>query len=315
RRSTPRIDETGRRRGRLTPHPPAGSLVGPYVYSYDVSASHRRSTTVPRAIPGMRPSYDAEHPHSTTPIYDELYSEYRRLFRALPGDRSGEENLRFTGFAVRDNGYPSLGEPRPFPPQHQAFQTYAGQALGIPQFMPNQQTGPGHTGHGTHGSQGTHSSHSSHSSHGVQSTHAGHASHNSASHTPANDAGSGSGSGSVGESAGHGHLAGPSSHSGHPAQAGDATSGALGTPGGHGAQGGQGTRSTQGGQPAQPAAQFTNGQGWVAAGYLGPVPHPMPATAPAPVTGTGTGPTAGPATGGRHRNLLSLPPGRSSDQH
>ncbi|MEY9967500.1 hypothetical protein ABIA33_005571 [Streptacidiphilus sp. MAP12-16] len=42
-------------------------------------------------------SYEAEPP-STTPIYDSLYSEFRRLFRALPGDRSGEEDLRFTGF-------------------------------------------------------------------------------------------------------------------------------------------------------------------------------------------------------------------------
>ncbi|MGW4896379.1 hypothetical protein ACWEQL_29620 [Kitasatospora sp. NPDC004240] len=86
----------------------------------------------------MRPSYDAEHPHSTTPIYDELYSEYRRLFRALPGDRSGEENLKFTGFAVRD-GYPALTDPRTYP-QQQSFHTYGGQSLGTPQFMPSQQT-------------------------------------------------------------------------------------------------------------------------------------------------------------------------------
>ena len=33
------------------------------------------------------------------PIYDALYSEYRRLFRALPGDRSGEESLQFGGFS------------------------------------------------------------------------------------------------------------------------------------------------------------------------------------------------------------------------
>ncbi|WP_441249621.1 hypothetical protein [Kitasatospora sp. McL0602] len=71
------------------------------MYSYDVAAAHRPPTTN-RSIPGMRPSYDAEHPSSATPIYDGLYSEYRRLFRALPGDRSGEEDLRFTGFAVRD---------------------------------------------------------------------------------------------------------------------------------------------------------------------------------------------------------------------
>ncbi|MFI9233280.1 MULTISPECIES: hypothetical protein [Streptomyces] len=32
-------------------------------------------------------------PVSATPIYDSLYAEYRRSFRALPGDRSGEEGL------------------------------------------------------------------------------------------------------------------------------------------------------------------------------------------------------------------------------
>ncbi|MFC4036028.1 hypothetical protein ACFO3J_31895 [Streptomyces polygonati] len=37
---------------------------------------------------------------SGTPIYDALYSEYRRLFRTLPGDRSGEEQLDFDGVAA-----------------------------------------------------------------------------------------------------------------------------------------------------------------------------------------------------------------------
>ncbi|MGV9270408.1 hypothetical protein ACWDRR_37865 [Kitasatospora sp. NPDC003701] len=228
-------------------------------------------------IPGMRPSYDAEHPHSATPIYDELYSEYRRLFRALPGDRSGEENLKFAGFAVRD-GYPVLAEPRPYPPQHQAFQTYAGQALGIPQFMPSQQTGPGHSGPGHNGQHTTHAGHTT----GAHPTGA----HPTGGHP--------NGTHPTGTHGGH-HT--PAHH--HPA---DPTSDGLGHAG-------------PAAQPAQPAAQFTNGQGWVAAGYLGPVPHPMPAPAPAPVMGGGTGATAGPATGGRHRNLLSLPPGRSSDQH
>ncbi|WP_236060770.1 hypothetical protein [Actinacidiphila acididurans] len=36
---------------------------------------------------------------SGTPIYDALYAEYRRLFRNLPGDRSGEEGWEFTAFA------------------------------------------------------------------------------------------------------------------------------------------------------------------------------------------------------------------------
>lgn len=49
-------------------------------------------------IPSMRPAYEQE-PVSTTPIYDSLYSEFRRMFRALPGDRSGEENLHFQAFS------------------------------------------------------------------------------------------------------------------------------------------------------------------------------------------------------------------------
>jgi hypothetical protein len=46
----------------------------------------------------MRLAPDATAGRSPTPIYDALYSEYRRSFRALPGDRSGEEDLRFKRF-------------------------------------------------------------------------------------------------------------------------------------------------------------------------------------------------------------------------
>ncbi|MEI7031394.1 hypothetical protein [Streptomyces pratensis] len=48
----------------------------------------------------MRPSQDPSRGVSPTPIYDALYSEYRRSFRALPGDRSGEENLGFAAFGM-----------------------------------------------------------------------------------------------------------------------------------------------------------------------------------------------------------------------
>ncbi|MET7858535.1 hypothetical protein ABZS81_15215 [Streptomyces sp. NPDC005318] len=48
----------------------------------------------------MRPSRDPSGDQSHTPIYDALYSEYRRSFRALPGDRSGEENLAFVTFGT-----------------------------------------------------------------------------------------------------------------------------------------------------------------------------------------------------------------------
>ncbi|MFC8237623.1 hypothetical protein [Streptomyces sp. NPDC057284] len=48
----------------------------------------------------MRPSQDRSGGQTHTPIYDALYSEYRRSFRALPGDRSGEENLGFVAFGT-----------------------------------------------------------------------------------------------------------------------------------------------------------------------------------------------------------------------
>ncbi|MFF2352665.1 hypothetical protein ACFVVL_23105 [Kitasatospora sp. NPDC058115] len=241
------------------------------MYSYDGPSSSRRSTTASRAIPGMRPSYDAEHPHSATPIYDELYSEYRRLFRALPGDRSGEEDLAFTGFAVRDTA-PARTEPRPYPPQHQAFQTYAGQAIGIPQFMPGRPGGPEHTG-------------------------------------PADQPfGSGGHSGHPGHP-GHPHDHG-SAHGRHPNDgAGPYTTGFHPTP-----APGRPAGTPPGGQAG---GQAGTGQGWIAAGYLGSAPQPpaAPVPAPAPVTVPvpAPAPAPGATTGGRHRSLLSLPPGRGTD--
>ncbi|MFJ8621241.1 hypothetical protein ACIRD3_00170 [Kitasatospora sp. NPDC093550] len=307
-------------RARMSaPHPPSLSLVGPYVYSYDVSASPGRSTTAPRSIPGMRPSYDAEHPHSTTPIYDELYSEYRRLFRALPGDRSGEEDLAFTGFAVRDT-YPLLGEQRPYPPQHQAFHTLAGQMPGLPQFTASQPHGTGpasghHAGHASHSgnaSQAGQAGHIGHQ-HGVHShtgghhhpmSHATHTTHttHTTTHSP--------------QTSHPAHPAHPG-HPGHHPEATAPTSDGLG----HAAPAPAAVPSLP--QPAGVGAQFTNGQGWVAAGYLGAVPHTMavpaptpPAPpAPSPVMGTAMGLATAPSTGGRHRQMLSLPPGRNGDHH
>jgi hypothetical protein len=49
-------------------------------------------------------TYDVPHRQepaggpSATPIYDALYAEYVKSFRALPGDRSGEEELGFSAF-------------------------------------------------------------------------------------------------------------------------------------------------------------------------------------------------------------------------
>ncbi|QNP62579.1 hypothetical protein [Streptomyces genisteinicus] len=49
-------------------------------------------------IPSARAARDGSSGDSPTPIYDALYSEFRRAFRTLPGDRSGEEELGFRGF-------------------------------------------------------------------------------------------------------------------------------------------------------------------------------------------------------------------------
>ncbi|WP_328867574.1 hypothetical protein [Streptomyces sp. NBC_00304] len=46
----------------------------------------------------MRPAQDPSGGPSRTPIYDALYSEYRRSFRALPGDRTGEESMGLPSF-------------------------------------------------------------------------------------------------------------------------------------------------------------------------------------------------------------------------
>ncbi|MEU6994262.1 hypothetical protein ABZ953_26865 [Streptomyces sp. NPDC046465] len=53
----------------------------------------------------MRTAQDTTGSHSATPIYDTLYSEYLRAFRALPGDRSGEEDMGFIGFGTGPYGY------------------------------------------------------------------------------------------------------------------------------------------------------------------------------------------------------------------
>ncbi|MFD0404076.1 hypothetical protein [Kitasatospora sp. NPDC127116] len=296
------------------------------MYSYDVSAAPGRSATASRSIPGMRPSYDAEHPHSATPIYDELYSEYRRLFRALPGDRSGEEDLKFTGFAVRD-GYPVLGEQRPYPPQQQAFHTLAGQAPGLPQLMPSSQHhGSGPTGghqHGPAGAQqhshsgahsGTHTG--AHANTHTGSHHGSHTGDHNGAHTTGSHVGGHTGAHTASLTTGrhHGH---PGSHSGsHPEPTATTPTPAGDSPG-------HATAAPAQEQPALPAAQFTNGQGWVATGYLGSSPHPTPMPvpapqppappAPSPVMGTVSGLAPTRSTGGRHRQMLSLPPGPTVD--
>ncbi|MFD9795336.1 hypothetical protein ACFWXK_30795 [Streptomyces sp. NPDC059070] len=84
----------------------------------------------------MRPAQDFTGAHSPTPIYDALYSEYRRSFRALPGDRSGEDDLGFRGFAAL--GHTGAHSFRPAHQQHPQ--------MPHPQPVPSLQPYPAHSG-------------------------------------------------------------------------------------------------------------------------------------------------------------------------
>ncbi|MEU4211279.1 hypothetical protein AB0F13_15000 [Streptomyces sp. NPDC026206] len=84
----------------------------------------------------MRPSRDASaesHPASVTPIYDALCSEYRRSFRALPGDRSGEEELRFKTFGPQQGGYSYVGQ---LPAYNAVWESYHGRQRGSLPALP-----------------------------------------------------------------------------------------------------------------------------------------------------------------------------------
>ncbi|WP_329180233.1 MULTISPECIES: hypothetical protein [unclassified Streptomyces] len=78
-------------------------VVGKYVQTFDASSR----SPFQRYIPPMRSAQDASGSGgSATPIYDALYSEYRRLFRTLPGDRTGEESLQFNSFSSWQPDFP-----------------------------------------------------------------------------------------------------------------------------------------------------------------------------------------------------------------
>ncbi|WP_157536002.1 hypothetical protein [Kitasatospora mediocidica] len=221
----------------------------------------------------MRPSYDAEHPHSATPIYDELYSEYRRLFRALPGDRAGEEDLRFTGFAVRDR--------RP-------SGSTSGSASGRPSSSAytGAPTGPYPGGYA------------------IEEHRSPYANHGQGQSQPhGNTAAPGS------HGYGHAQPSAPAQHQSFPTYAGYPPGAPQFVPAQQQAphhtqqHPGQG-HSTQPHQPAQPSAPSA-GQGWVASGYLA-------ATAPAAPPPPAPSASVGASVAGRHRSgLLSLPPGRT----
>ncbi|MCF1510568.1 hypothetical protein [Streptomyces glomeratus] len=74
------------------------------MHAYDVP---RRQSYQPIS-PG-RAAQDPSAGASATPIYDELYAEYIRAFRACPGDRSGEEELGFVAFSLSSHDTGSYG--------------------------------------------------------------------------------------------------------------------------------------------------------------------------------------------------------------
>ncbi|GAA3774555.1 hypothetical protein GCM10022206_11540 [Streptomyces chiangmaiensis] len=79
-------------------------VVGTYVHAYDVP---RRQSYQP--APSGRADQDSTGGSSATPIYDALYDEYVRSFRAFPGDRSGEEDMAFTAFSNSPQSTGSYG--------------------------------------------------------------------------------------------------------------------------------------------------------------------------------------------------------------
>ncbi|MFF8728370.1 hypothetical protein ACF073_18010 [Streptomyces sp. NPDC015171] len=75
------------------------------MHAYDTPP--RRSSF--SSVPSARAPHDPTGGPSATPIYDSLYAEWVKSFRTLPGDRSGEEGLRFSPFGDFPDGLGSYG--------------------------------------------------------------------------------------------------------------------------------------------------------------------------------------------------------------
>jgi hypothetical protein len=94
------------------------------VHAYDAP---RRQSYPP--VRSARPAQDSQGGFSATPIYDALYAEYVTSYRTLPGDRTGEEDLRFTGFGSLSQGTSSHG-----------YRTYGAGSYGTRQYGGRQQS-------------------------------------------------------------------------------------------------------------------------------------------------------------------------------
>lgn len=74
-------------------------------------------------IPAMRPAQNSPSAPSATPIYDALFAEYRRLFRTVPGDRGGEDELGLPLFGAHGQGlsHSPWGQDRPAAAAHTGY--------------------------------------------------------------------------------------------------------------------------------------------------------------------------------------------------
>jgi len=113
-----------------------GGVVGTYVHTYDVP---RRQPYQP--VPVARPAQDPPGGPSATPIYDALYAEWVRSFRALPGDRHGEEELGFAAFGnlpQSTNSFSSFSSYGSYSP-HNAYSSYSAGAYSARQHTSGRQ--------------------------------------------------------------------------------------------------------------------------------------------------------------------------------
>ncbi|MGW7793471.1 hypothetical protein [Streptomyces tricolor] len=78
------------------------------MHAYDTP--RRRSFS---SVPSARAAHEPSGGPSAPPIYDTLYAEWVKTFRTLPGDRSGEEELRFSAFGDLPDGTGTYGGHRP----------------------------------------------------------------------------------------------------------------------------------------------------------------------------------------------------------
>ncbi|KUN00839.1 hypothetical protein AQI95_33170 [Streptomyces yokosukanensis] len=68
------------------------------MHAYDTPPRRSSFSPITTPIPSARTGHEGAGVASPTPIYDMLYTEWVKAFRTLPGDRSGEEGLRFSPF-------------------------------------------------------------------------------------------------------------------------------------------------------------------------------------------------------------------------